>query len=554
MGYDQRDVPLTVHSHGSTSSLLPYVLLVIFGWAPLIAGDGSLPVRCGFATPEAEARLASLNNGILAAQRPVLPESVSSPGGRFRIHFTRTGPDAVPPDDADGNGIPDYVDEAGHALDKAFLAEVDTMGYVSPPSDDTAGGSPQFDLYLHDLSKAGQGFGLYGITEPERALNGSGLTRYTSWMEADNDFSPNDRNAFDSVIYATTGIAALRVTCAHEFHHMIQLGGYGDTGIQRSIHELSSTWMEMRVWPEIRDWTAYTGALLRNPERYPLSLPETANGYYWGWFGKAMHRLDGDAPLRRTWELIATGMRPFAALDQACGESGSRLEPLFCNTIAELYRTGSRGQSNTLLPKAELLPEIHLASDDRVRPPSALITGELRPYEVRCHRFSVPSLTDADRPVSVAIVLSAPDTDAMIASSTAARTAYAITLTSNRTEEDLPINGSAWGLRITATGICYKMDGATTERVEGPYPMPFVRSMHDRLNIPVPFAMPGDHATITVLMPTMRIIASDEATVILDDTRIVVPWANASTLHSGIYLLRVNCSDRTELYKLVVRE
>jgi len=54
---------------------------------------------------------------------------------------------------------------------------------------------------------------MYGQTTSE---NNVGLSRWTSYIEIDNDF----------IGFYTIGINAARVTAAHEFHHAIQMGNY----------------------------------------------------------------------------------------------------------------------------------------------------------------------------------------------------------------------------------------------------------------------------------------------------------------------------------------
>ena len=45
-------------------------------------------------------------------------ETFDSPGGSFKVHFTRNGNNEVPSDDADGSGVPDFVEEVAAAYDE----------------------------------------------------------------------------------------------------------------------------------------------------------------------------------------------------------------------------------------------------------------------------------------------------------------------------------------------------------------------------------------------------------------------------------------------------
>ncbi|HVP37197.1 MAG TPA: hypothetical protein VMT04_09405, partial [Terriglobales bacterium] len=97
----------------------------------------------------------------------------NSPGGFFKIHFAKTGINAVyqPTVDTNGNGIPDYVDSCAAILDHVWAKEVDSLGYTPPPSDGSYppswpnGGDGKFDIYLLDL-----GTSILGATFPETTL------------------------------------------------------------------------------------------------------------------------------------------------------------------------------------------------------------------------------------------------------------------------------------------------------------------------------------------------------------------------------------------------
>jgi len=173
--------------------------------------------------------------------RPDLPESYPSPSGRFRIHYTRSGPDEVPSKDSDGNNVPDYVEETAAAFDSAYSLEVEQLGYKEPVRDGTDGGDEAWDVYVRNL----WGTRVYGYTTPERRT-GSGYG-YTSFVEIDNDFEDG---------YPTKGLDALRITAAHEFFHVIHFSYYGLGGLEWWM-EICSTWMEDVAYTEANDYYHY---------------------------------------------------------------------------------------------------------------------------------------------------------------------------------------------------------------------------------------------------------------------------------------------------------
>jgi hypothetical protein len=89
------------------------------------------------------------------AARPVLAGEATfgQPGGAVLVHYTRSGADAVPLDDADDDGVPDFVEEVAHEAETA-LAHFETLGFRRPIGDGTLGGDARIDIYLRDLSAA----------------------------------------------------------------------------------------------------------------------------------------------------------------------------------------------------------------------------------------------------------------------------------------------------------------------------------------------------------------------------------------------------------------
>lgn len=65
-----------------------------------------------------------------ANQTPNIAEIFTSPSGRFRLDFFRTGADSVYSTDvADSIGIPDYIERAAAELDSIWLYQVQKLGY-----------------------------------------------------------------------------------------------------------------------------------------------------------------------------------------------------------------------------------------------------------------------------------------------------------------------------------------------------------------------------------------------------------------------------------------
>jgi hypothetical protein len=517
------------------------------------ASDGP-PHRCGFSDPSHTLRIQRLEGGlVLASDRPVgLDLRADDPRGRFRIHYTLTGPNAVPRADANANGIPDYVDAGLEALDLAFRVQIDSMGFRPPPSDNTDGGSPALDVYMVDLSKAGQaGTGLYGVTRPDRILTSAGgVTKYTSFIEVDNDFAESDRNVFGRQPFATFGVDALKATCVHEFHHTVQIGAYALGTRELMMYEMTATWMELRLYPEIRDWAVYLGQLLRQPSGYPFSRSDASNGYPWGWFGNELSSRFGDAIIVDIWNRIGTGTRPFLALVEACDSRGAAFADIFCQSLSTLYRTGSRARPGGTIPGANELPEIAMAVDVLAIPPAVPVTGSLTPFEVRGFRFTIPA--DPNNVIST-VLLSNTDVTALVNSSDPSSADYAFTVVSGPAQWDQQIVGTTWGLRFDLNKPCSFVDGVAPVASIGPFPQPARRSEHSVVWLPVTSAAPGSRIDVLVTTTANTPVVSFTAMAELRGSVVAVPWTLGRELPTGLYVATVRHNDDVSLHKVVVR-
>lgn len=263
--------------------------------------------KCG--TPvlvEAEARWATLPDwvrGVLAEwpvaagarrlmradTRPSLsgPEQTMSTE-HFLLHYTLSGTDAVDAADADADGIPDYVELVGEAMEHSRLVQVETLGWLEPPSDEnTDPSSPLYDVYIAYVT-------VDGLTFPEI-------------IKGDNEHSANVVEPFARtsyiVLHSRLSLPVLQVTAAHEYQHAIQFGynaaaeGF-DT--RRWLMEGTATWMEDQVYDDVDDNVGYLPRLFAAPDR---SLVDPQNYYASFIFFQYLEEHAGGAEvMREIWE------------------------------------------------------------------------------------------------------------------------------------------------------------------------------------------------------------------------------------------------------------
>jgi hypothetical protein len=217
---------------------------------------------------------------LLAESRPTSPsadlprfdpseqvESEVSPGGRFRLHFTRAGLNAVTASDANGNGIPDAVDTVAQTYDRvaAFYAG---LGYRTPPSDaglsgDT-GGDGLFDVYLLDFAGRADGaFRTETCQSPESPCPG--------YMLQENDFAGYHYSSFAE---------AVDTLASHEFFHAVQAAYRPNLG--NVAVEGTAVWATERFSPPLEDLEAFSSAYLERPDRSLVLDPDGPSSFAYG--------------------------------------------------------------------------------------------------------------------------------------------------------------------------------------------------------------------------------------------------------------------------------
>ncbi|SMO69818.1 T9SS type A sorting domain-containing protein [Gracilimonas mengyeensis] len=194
-----------------------------------------------------------------------------SPSGKFDIYYDTSGPDAVPTDDLNNNGIPDYVEKAAFAADSSYRHQVLALGFTNPiPS-----GSTYEIILQHDVA------GYYGRTNP------AGDEPAGTNIYVENDFEGFRSNTHPE----GDAIGALYATIAHEFKHAIQYRQHqwrGPAG-RANWREMDATLMEEVVFDDVNDYYNYikrtfTGkepnfsSLFYNPAR---SVPVAYNYVSW---------------------------------------------------------------------------------------------------------------------------------------------------------------------------------------------------------------------------------------------------------------------------------
>ncbi|MFA4838332.1 MAG: MXAN_6640 family putative metalloprotease [Candidatus Neomarinimicrobiota bacterium] len=289
--------------------------------------------------------------------RPSLSNEYVTPEGHFRIHYTMTGYDAVSTTVTNSRNVPDYVWEVGIAAERSYSLLIDTLGFDPPPSDNGMDGV-EIDIYIKNWAGSA-----YAWTYPEDEVTATSRQYdYTGYTIIDNDYA--------EPAYNTNGLDGMRVTVAHEFFHIIQMGynwwenngliGVDDEMGDAYFLEWCSTWFEERAYPEINDYFGYLSDFFNDPNN-----PVWSDAYWYslGIFVRFLIEQFPDDPdfMATVWETIKTKYA-FQALEQTIeNESGASLA-LFWNEFARrCYYTGVRYDTRyALSDDAKEFPQLYV--------------------------------------------------------------------------------------------------------------------------------------------------------------------------------------------------
>lgn len=243
----------------------------------------------------------------------------------FEIFFQESGTDAVPAGDRNGNNLPDYVDEVGTYLEKAWSVEVDELGFAPPPK-----GNDRLRVHLKNINHN-------GLTHAS--------TGKKAWIELNSDIAAYTRRLMgstaDSVVQDPSGLQAgmLKACAAHEFFHCIQ-AAY-DWEESNWWCEGTAEWMGNRVFPESKFYA--------NNVKPRFTAPHVSLFAPKGWFEYASsvfavfvaENYGGDDAIKRTWEGCKGDATVQDALADTLGDLHQGYEYFACYAWLRAFPDGS---------------------------------------------------------------------------------------------------------------------------------------------------------------------------------------------------------------------
>jgi len=272
---------------------------------------------------------------------------ITSPSGHFVIHYDVNGTHAVPPADIEGNGIPDFVDSAAVYLDHSWDVEINQLGF-QPPLDSLGQHRATYPIYFTHFSNSGlYGLTNFGFNDEIPSLPGE---NHPSYIELSNDFQ-------GSQLY-TKGLDAMKVTCAHEFNHALQLG-YRFWDSDTYFFEMTSTYLEEYIYPEVNDYFQYMSQFLGHIQKIRFTSASYPDLYANGIYLQVPVQRFGPGIVSEIWRQIREEPA-YDALNTVLNNHGSSFSESQNEFGQWLYFTGNRAIPGTFFSDANQLPQIAL--------------------------------------------------------------------------------------------------------------------------------------------------------------------------------------------------
>ncbi len=397
--------------------------------------------------------------------------------GEFRVHFDTTGVHTPAMLDQNGARLPNtafaYVDSIFVSLAYIAPLETQTLGYGTLPSDGTLGGGPEYDIFVMELGA------MYGYATPDTWPPEGGTS--STFITIDNDF------VFVRPL-ENRGLPGLRVTLAHELHHALQIGNYGYWTEHVFFYEITSTWMEDVVYPDVDDYLNYLGSFgghFRNPDK-SFSSNEIVM-YSRSLWGHYVSKKFGRDLMRASWEQIRI-VPPLQAIDRALRNQNSDFSAAFTDWTLWNVFTGSRSNPEKYYPDGADYPSM-IQVPVEFTPPTRDVQGSLPALGSRYYEVIRP-------PDTMTVILNNMDL-AGAGSSSPPTKSYTYHFQSSRPDETyLPTP-----LGIFAFLEVADLSAWTTWYVQGdsigrnfspetilegrPIPSPFMPAIHTRVGVPV---------------------------------------------------------------------
>lgn len=328
----------------------------------------------------------------------------------FKIYYDTVGYNAPSLIDINRNDVPDFIDSVAFYFEKAYQVQVNEIGYKSPIPDNGGRGSDHYDIYIWELGNSNNpndipydDGGLYGVTmwTENDIIAYEPFERSYSFIVIDNNYSPTDsvrklNNGPRYPAYKETGIEGLKITAAHEFQHAIQFMYGISSPAAITVMEMCGVAMEVRLYPESKDYLQYVKNIFTNLSAYPFGVDNAQTGYGYSIFAKYIMQNYGDIILKNMWEFVGKNVEVYRALDSSFTLNNLNFVDEWLKFTKWIYYTGGRAIKGEYFDNASELPEIRFDRTLIYTPPSISSFRGTKPLELGAIRYYVKGQGDRE--------------------------------------------------------------------------------------------------------------------------------------------------------------
>ena len=545
LGLQAQQTPLSAMSN---EQFLDYLRITRSGVAPAHGGTQTLQPsdRCGLSIA---AEIVRRNPTLGVAQReelrsllapPPYQTSVISPSGLFEIHFDTSGAHMAGLLNPAGQVIPgtafEYARDVATYFDSSYVFEVLQRGYLPPPFES---GTQRYHVYVKNK------YPNYGETLLQTQLS-SGTARpcYTTFIEMDNDFRE----------FKSKGLEGAKVTAAHEFHHMIQIGSYGFWDTDRFFYEMTAVYFEDEVYDSVNDYVYYLPTFFSHPER---SLYQS-DGYDIAIWLKMIHARHDPDVVRNFWERVRSDA-PMKAMNDGLISRQSDLSVEFCAFAQWNYYTKTRWtgkkdeyEEGAVYPLVNIITTLNLAGT------TGAMSGSVTPLAadyVRAYRG----------PDTVVFAIANVDVPAALNKGNSAAGYQLEVRTEGYGPDYTRIDSLGWGYKFIpepGASLCVSSllhNPAANITISSPFPNPFHSTTDQNLFFPIDRASTATRADLYVFSASMSLVRKMENIEIRPDSRFgrYVAWdgkdSQGREAATGVYIYYLQYGNVNRTGKIAVQ-
>lgn len=490
----------------------------------------------------------SLNFQLSNINREELDLFIDSESGLFRVHFDTTGENAVDLTDIDNNEIPDYIDSLIIYLDYSYDVEVNQLKWKAPTSDkyseDGNGGSDAIDVYVKEIAS----YGYYGVADSEKAII-KGTT--TGYLVLDNNYTDD--------IYNTLSYEALKVTVAHELHHLVQFA-YTESLPHPIILEMLSTYIEELVYPGVMDMRFYVDSLFRSPLSSQLSDGNINFGYMYNIYFHYIHLKYGNEVVHNLWQTSvdnATSGEHFLKFWNDYFEENHNLTigETFKEFTEWCYFSGERAIEGEYFPFADRFTTLRASTKTKY---SNLPFSESKNVlQLGFNLINVEYLSESPGQTNDTIDVLITNINSDFSNNKDLDT-YFFATSHKKLDNSFLLNNIDYYVVTSETDKFYynifELPGSKPEIVLSPYPSPYNLTQHRDIIFPVSEKhRVYDKIELQILNSNMENIYQNEIEIEILDNKKVIKFVNNSIINnSGIYYYTIKNDDDRKFGKFAV--